>query len=224
MYLGTVHDGKITYRVEPMTMPAQKSAAAAPETGGGNVSRVDAPVQPYARVGEAGVDYAGPHQADIPQGRAKIVLFGPHADVVAASSEVRAALGSETWGLITVNSDQNWGMASTQLVSALEDQHALAVIALDRDCAHLAEQLALKTFVPVVALADDRALTSTNVPWIFRLPAQPANRNAGAAEAVRLLAAAAQASGNNPEKLRNVLASGTTLAGVRFLPTGEPAP
>jgi branched-chain amino acid transport system substrate-binding protein len=224
MYLGTVHDGKITYRVEPMTMPAQKSAAAAPEVGNGAVSRIDQPAQPYARVGEDGVEYAGPHQADLPLGRANIVLFGPHADIVAASAVVRAAMGVETWGVITVNSDQNWGVAATQLVSALEDQHALAVIALDRDCAHLAEQLALKTFVPVVALADDRALTSTNVPWIFRLPAQPANRNAGAAEAVRLLAAAAQASGNNPEKLRNVLASGTTLAGVRFLPTGEPAP
>ncbi|MGC2619629.1 MAG: ABC transporter substrate-binding protein [Acidobacteriaceae bacterium] len=218
MYLGTVHNGRITYRLAPMTMPAQKNAAATPQDGSGSVSRIDVPSQPYARVGEDGVAYAGPHQADLLRGRVKIVLFGPHADVVAASAELCAALGATHWGLITVNSDQSWGVASTQMVSALEDQHALAVIALDRDSSHLAEQLALKTFVPVVALANDRALTSTNVPWIFRLPA-----DVNAAEAVRLLVAAAQTSGNNPEKLRDVLASGTMLAGVRFLPTGEPA-
>jgi hypothetical protein len=217
MYLGTVHDGKITYRLAPMAMPAQKSAAASPEPGHGNVSRVDGVAQPYARVGEDGVDYAGPHQADLP-GRATIVLFGPHADIAAASADVRTALGVTSWGMIAVNSEQNWGVASTQLVHALEDEHALAVIALDRDSAHLAEQLSLKTFVPVLALANDRALTSTNIPWIFRLPAETT-----AAEAVRLLAAAAQTSGNNPEKLRDVLASGTMLAGVRFLSTGEPA-
>ncbi|HLY39707.1 MAG TPA: hypothetical protein VKR52_00790, partial [Terracidiphilus sp.] len=115
------------------------------------------------------------------------------------------------------NSDQNWGAASTQLVRALWDQHALAIIALDRDAAHLSEQLALKAFVPVVALSDDKALTSTNVPWIFRLPA-----NTTPASALRLLQAAAQGSGANPQKLRDALASGVPLAGIAFLPTGEP--
>jgi hypothetical protein len=121
-------------------------------------------------------------------------------------------------GVIAIDSGQNWGAASTELVHALLDEHALAVVALDRDCAHLAEQLALKAFVPVVALSDDKALTSTNVPWIFRLPA-----SAGAAEAVRVVSEAARQSGANPEKLRAVLASGTTFAGTRFLQTGEPA-
>jgi phosphoribosylcarboxyaminoimidazole (NCAIR) mutase len=120
-------------------------------------------------------------------------------------------------GVIAIDSGQNWGAASTELVRALMEEHALAVIALDRNSAHLAEQLALKTFVPVVAVSDDKALTSTNVPWIFRLPA-----DAGAAEAMRLVTEAARVSGENPEKLRDVLASGTVVAGVRFLPTGEP--
>jgi hypothetical protein len=138
---------------------------------------------------------------------------------VAASAEVREALGenANVSGVIAVESSQNWGKASTELVHALMDEHALAIVALDRDCAHLAEQLSLKVFVPVVALADDRALTSTNVPWIFRLPA-----TTRPAEAVRLLMEAAQRSGDNPEKLRAVLASGTMLAGVRFEETGEP--
>jgi ABC-type branched-subunit amino acid transport system substrate-binding protein len=207
MFLGTVHGGQITYRVATMKNGAQRSEVSDPKP---------AAPSPYARVGEDGVRYLGPHEADLP-GKAMIVLFGPHAAEVAAWADVRSALGSEGWGVIPVESGQNWGVAATQLVRALEGGHALAVVALDRDCAHLAEQLALKTFVPVVALADDRSLTSTNVPWIFRLPA-----NAGAGEAVRVLGAAVRESGENPEKLRGVLASGESLAGVRFRDTGEP--
>jgi hypothetical protein len=169
-------------------------------------------------VGEDGVRYLGPQEANLPRGKATIVLFGPHAADVAASPEVRNALGSGMWRMIPVESGQNWGVAATQLVHALEDEHALAVVALDRDCGHLAEQLALKTFVPVMALADDRTLTSTNVPWIFRLPS-----SAGPSEAMRVLEAAVRESGENPVKLRGVLASGESLAGVRFRDTGEPA-
>ena len=220
MVLGTVHDGKITYRVATMEAPAQ-NAAAGPTPPPAQPSIQYPP--PYARVGEDGVPYLGPHQADLPSGSVNIVLFGPNADTVAHSAAIRAALGNQAWTVIPVASDQNWGAATTQLVHALEDQHALAIIALDRDAAHLAEQLALKTFVPVVALANDKTLTSTNVPWIFRLPAT-GNEEAGAADAARLLTAAIQTSGNNPERLRAVLASGNTIAGMRFQPTGEPAP
>jgi hypothetical protein len=97
------------------------------------------------------------------------------------------------------------------------DEHALAIVALDRDASHLAEQLALKSFVPVVALSSDKALTSTNVPWIFRLPAETSP-----AMAVRLLEMAAARSGANSERLRDVLASGSMVSGVAFLPSGEP--
>jgi hypothetical protein len=93
----------------------------------------------------------------------------------------------------------------------------LAVLALDRNAAHLAEQLALKALVPVIALSDDKNLTATNVPWIFRLPADTTP-----ASALRLLRAAWVRSGNNPERLRNVLASGDRLEGFSFLQTGEP--
>jgi hypothetical protein len=97
------------------------------------------------------------------------------------------------------------------------DNHALAIIALDRDSSHLAEQLALKTFVPVLALSSDQALTSTNVPWIFRLPV-----GTEPAQALRILQAAETQSGPNPERLRNTLASGATVSGMAFLSTGEP--
>ena len=96
-------------------------------------------------------------------------------------------------------------------------EHALAIVALDRAAAHLAEQLALKTFVPVVALSSDKKLTSTNIPWIFRLPLETTP-----AAALHLLETAGERSGNNPERLRDVLASGEEVSGVSFLPTGEP--
>jgi hypothetical protein len=97
------------------------------------------------------------------------------------------------------------------------DEHALAIVALDRDAAHLAEQLALKSFVPVIALSSDKTLTSINIPWIFRL--QPETTPA---TALRMLVAAECLSGANPERLRNKLASGNLISGAAFLPTGEP--
>ena len=209
MYLGTVHDGTINYRVATMEKTPQQGAT------------IVAPVVPYARVGEEGVHYAGPPLPDVPAGTLKVVLFGPQASEVANSATARAAIhdGSATqgWELLPVNSNQNWGAASTQLVHALMDGHAIAVVALDRDSAHLAEQLALKTFVPVIALSGDKALTSTNIPWIFRLPAAT-----DAASAFAILRAAEAASGPNPGRLRDALASGQTFVGATFLSTGEP--
>jgi ABC-type branched-subunit amino acid transport system substrate-binding protein len=212
MYLGTVHNGTISYRVATM----DKQPAVAPS------SRSDSPAQsaPYARVGEDGVPYAGPHLADVPPGPVHVVLFGPQAARVAQSSEAQAALratSAQPWDVVAVDSVQNWGAAATQLVRALFDEHALAIIALDRNAAHLSEQLALKALVPVIAVSGDRSLTATNVPWIFRMPA-----DATPASALRLLRAAEQQSGANPERLRDVLSSGSALDGFAFLPGGEP--
>jgi len=232
MYLGTVHNGAITYRVatmekEPAPAPGQAPTVqlvppVAPQALPAAQAVTAAPQAPYARVGEEGVDYAGPHRADVPAGPINIVLFGPKAAQVAESPEVRAerafgAAKGRPWNLLPVESDRNWGAASTALVHALMDEHVLAIVALDRNASHLAEQLALKSFVPVVALSSDKTLTSTNIPWIFRL--QP---NTTPAAALRMLVAAACRSGANPERLRGVLASGDEVSGVAFLPTGEP--
>ena len=209
MYWGTVHNGAITYRHATMEKTPKASVAqAAP----------DAPRMPYARVGEDGVQYDGPHLSN-QAGPVCVVLFGPHAVEVAQSLRMQAALAERAahWTILPVASDQNWGAASTQLVHALMDEHALAIIALDRDSAHLSEQLALKAFVPVIALSSDRNLTSTNIPWIFRLPA-----GATPASALSLLETAAAKSGANSERLRDVLASGEAITGVAFLQTGEP--
>jgi ABC-type branched-subunit amino acid transport system substrate-binding protein len=224
MYLGTVHKGAIAYRVATMEkQPPQEKQPPPPQAK--NEPQSSEPIlkgRPYARVGEDGVDYAGPHRADVPPGPVSVVLFGPKAAEVAESPEAQAELAASTikgraWKLLPVESDQNWGAASTALVHALMDEHALAIVALDRNSSHLAEQLALKSFVPVVALSSDKTLTSTNVPWIFRMPA-----GTTPAVALRLLETAAGRSGANPERLRDVLASGDDFSGVAFLPTGEP--
>jgi ABC-type branched-subunit amino acid transport system substrate-binding protein len=225
LYLGTVHDGAITYRVA--TMEKTPAAPPAPVAQASPVPQVPSPAAaaapaPYARVGDEGVDYAGPRQADVPAGPINVVLFGPKATEVAESPEMQTELAfgaakGRAWKLLPVASDQNWGAASTQLVHALMDEHALAILALDRDASHLAEQLALKSFVPVVALSSDRSLTSNNVPWIFRLQAETTP-----ASALRILIGAECRSGANPERLRDVLASGDLVSGMAFQPTGEP--
>jgi hypothetical protein len=216
MYLGTVQHGAITYRLATMEkQQAGKGTAEASELS-------DAPATPYARVGEDGVNFVGPRSADLPRGPVRVVLFGPKAAEIARSPEVAKVLndgvyGGRPWTVLPVESTQNWGAASTQMVHALMDEHAVAIVALDRDASHLSEQLALKCFVPVVALSSDKALTSADIPWIFRLP--PGNT---AAAALRLLREASGRAGTNPETIRDVLASGTEIDGLAFLPTGEP--
>src|SRR5579862_2835982 len=222
MYLGAVHQGVITYRVATMEkMPAPPAVSAAP--GAGALPEAGTKAAPYARVGEAGVTYAGPHLSDLPGETVRVVVFGPKAAAAAQSAEVEAVVstansGAHLFDIVAIESEQNWGVASSQLVHALMDEHALAIVALDRNAAHLAEQLGIKALVPVIAVSEDRSLTSNNVPWIFRMPA-----GSTPVHALRLIRDAVQQSGPNPERLRNVLASGKAIGGLAFLPSGEPA-
>ena len=221
MYLGTVHNGVITYRPAPMDKRSAvpSSAAEIPQAKpAGSAMQF-----PYARVGEDGVGLAGPRTANAQSGPAKVILFGPGAARIAKSEEIRAALktdlsASPAWTILPIESSQNWGAASTELVRALMDEHALAIVALDRDSAHLSEQLALKSFVPVVAISDDRTLTSADVPWIFRLPA-----DTRPVLAIRMVIAAAPEGRADLSKLRDTLASGKPILGVSFRPNGEPS-
>jgi branched-chain amino acid transport system substrate-binding protein len=213
-----VHNGTITYRLATMEkLPAASSDSSTSPPASAPGETVP-PSQPYARIGEEGIACAGPHLADIQAQDMRVVLFGPGAGELAQSPEVRRSLAAaQPVQLIPVESDQNWGAASTQLVRALMDQHAVAVIALDRNAAHLAEQLAIKLLVPVVAISSDRTLTSINIPWIFRMPAET---SPGAA--LHLLGDVLAQSGPNPERLRDLLASGQAFDGTAFASTGEP--
>ena len=117
---------------------------------------------------------------------------------------------------MAIPSELSWGKASQQLVNAVYQDHAVALIALDRASSHLAEQIAVKSFLPVLAISSDRTLTTTNIPWIFRLP-----QNASLDQAVRCLADAIHRVGPNREKVRDLLSSGTAMAGLSFSKTGE---
>jgi branched-chain amino acid transport system substrate-binding protein len=219
MFLARVHDGAITYR--RITME-----------------------KPYARVGENGVQYSGPSLANGDGGPLAVAVFGPHADEVVRSVEVGSASvnaggapllaafarkpalslpkGGNPQGpqsnisLIALPSDTAWGKSADELVKAVYDQQVLAIIALDRNSSHLAEQIGVKAFVPVIAVSSDRMLTSTNIPWIFRLPeGTPLN------EALECFSAAVAHAGPNRGKIRDFLASGAEIAGIRFDATGE---
>ncbi len=194
MFLASVHDGVITYR--KITMEKE-----------------------YARVGEGGVEYNGPATNSLPD--LKIAVFGPKADQVVQSGEMASSLQSfgQSVKLIAIPSDVSWGKASTGLVNAVYQEQVLGIVALDRNSSHLAEQIGTKAFVPVVAISSDKTLTSTNIPWIFRLP-----ESTSASAAVELLMAAAKDSGANRAKLREVLASGRSLGQVSFSSTGETRP
>jgi phosphoribosylcarboxyaminoimidazole (NCAIR) mutase len=175
----------------------------------------------YARVGENGVQYLGPKVPDEIASDLKIGVFGPHADELVRSPETARILSAlntpgRHFSLIAIPSESSWGKASADLVKAVYQEHVLALIALDRPSSHLAEQIAVKAFVPVVAISSDRALTSTNIPWIFRLP-----QGTPLEQALQSLSAAIEQVGPNRASIRESLASGKPLAGVRFESTGE---
>jgi len=168
--------------------------------------------KPYAEVGENGVGYAGPDIPDAVGPQLKIGIFGPGADRLAATIHIP---GYQVAG---VASDVPWGKASTELVKLVGDPAVLGLVAIGRDPAHLAEQIAVKTFLPVVAISADRALTSTNIPWIFRVaPDVPV------LQAVQCIATAALHAGPNRGRIRELLASGREVAkGFAFAANGEP--
>jgi branched-chain amino acid transport system substrate-binding protein len=166
---------------------------------------------PYATVGERGVEYNGPAPSVSAGDRRKIALFGPGADALAGS------LSRPGYEVVGIASEAQWGKASNEFVKLVYDPDVIGVVATDRASAHLAEQIAVKALIPVVAISSDRALTSANVPWIFRLDAGTAP-----ADAVRCLSEAASRAGGNREAIRAYLASGKTLAGrFSFVSTGE---
>jgi ABC-type branched-subunit amino acid transport system substrate-binding protein len=196
MYLGTVHDGSISYR--RITME-----------------------KPYAKVGEDGVQYTGPPTADNDSAEARIAVFGPGADQAVGSPEVtqllqRLSKTGQRLSLIAIPSETSWGKASTALVQAVYQQQVVGIIATDRNSSHLAQQIGVKAFVPLLAISSDELLTSTNIPWVFRMP-----EGTSLQDAIAVLADAVKAAGINRGKVRDLLASGKSIGGVRFESNGQ---
>lgn len=210
MYLGSVRDGAITYRRATMEKAQPTSALPASPVVTG---------QPYASLEQEESHHNEPHSPQPALGGVRVILFGPDAPALAQSPQLKTALqtsAGQEWIVEPIESVQNWGTASTQLVHALLEGHAAAIVAVGRDSSHLAAQMALKCFVPVLAISDDKTLTGANVPWVFRLPESTAPANA-----VALLQQTSARVGVDPWKLRDALASGTEIAGISFAHTGE---
>jgi ABC-type branched-subunit amino acid transport system substrate-binding protein len=196
MFLASVHNGAISYR--RITME-----------------------KPYAQVAEDGVPYQGPATAANNSSGLSFAVFGPQAANAVHSQEVTKLLSKlnfsgRTIQLIPIPSESTWGKAATALVQAVYHDQVLGIVALDRDSSHLAEQVGVKAFVPVIAISADRMLTTTNIPWIFRLP-----ETTSLPQALDIFARAVNASGANRGKIREFLASGNSIAGVRFSSTGD---
>jgi branched-chain amino acid transport system substrate-binding protein len=167
--------------------------------------------EPYADLMMAPVEYAGPPTEDAHEKERTIGLFGPQADKVAA------VLHQDGYRFVGIASEASWGKASTELVNLVYEHDAIGLIATDRAAAHLAEQIAVKTFLPVIALSSDRKLTSTNIPWIFRLdPEMPVGT------AMECLIDAAEHAGANRGRIREYLATGKGR--LAFDSRGEPRP
>lgn len=150
--------------------------------------------KPYADWSEQPVAYHGPPAGD---SQPVIGVFGPGADQLAAS------LPSGRYRLVGIASDAAWGKSYTELVNLVYRADAIGLVATDRASAHLAAQIAVKTFLPVIALSADRGLTSTNIPWVFRPgPETPL------ADALRYLIDAADHVGLNGGRIREYLATG----------------
>jgi hypothetical protein len=185
MYLATVRDGRIQYRRYGME-------------------------KPYAETGEGEVAYAGPPIPDLPAGPLRFVVFGNSAAQRVATQEMRQF---ERWCVLApVDAEKPWGHSSRELVDQIYGAGAAGIIAVGRNASHLAEQLAAKSFVPLIAISSDSSLTAVNVPWVFRL-----DGGATLEEAVRTMAEAAAKSGPNRQRLRDALA-----ASGRFDRRGEP--
>jgi|SRR5579871_100325 len=169
LYLGTVKNGRVTFRRYSLE-------------------------KPYAQLDQLPVEYAGPPTAD---SQAVIGIFGPGADQVAA------ALPQGPYRFVGISSEAAWGKSSSELINLVYRSGALGLVATDRASAHLAEQIAVKTFLPVIALSSDKKLTTTNVPWIFRVdPDTPVP------DAIRYMTDAANRVGLNRGRIREDLASG----------------
>jgi len=191
LFLGTIRNGRAEFRREPM----QKA---------------------YAHIDEETVAYSGPPLADNPAGQVFIGIFGPQADKLAADPALQRAAG-RNYTLVGVPSEGAWGKASTALVELMGQDRLIGLIATDRNSSHLAEQLAVKMFVPLIAVSADRSLTALNIPWIFRMPPDRSIE-----VAVRAMAEATEKAGANRGRVREFLASGAMLAGaIQFNVRGE---
>lgn len=64
-----------------------------------------------------------------------------------------------------------WAGGSAEMIRLLRNEKAVAVLSFMSAASHIAEQVAVKLYIPVLTpVSSDPSLTQARVPWIFRLP------------------------------------------------------
>ena len=164
LYLATVHNGKITYRRYPM----QKQYARLARTELSTTAQ-RSPMRPAARC----ASFCSVRARTRPRRNSR-VCWPPIRGATKWSRSRRMFRGARP----------------SQLVEQLYQDGAIGMISTDRNASHLAEQLAIKAFVPLIAISSDKSLTAVNIPWIFRMPVETRIQ-----EALRSMIEAAEKSG-----------------------------
>jgi len=102
-------------------------------------------------VGEQGVEYKRPGAGGCARGPAADRLFGPGADKAAPqlARVLEGYRGPTRW---CDRGRYAWGAASSELVKLIYGPATIGMISTDRNTSHLAEQLAIKSFVPLIAI------------------------------------------------------------------------
>jgi ABC-type branched-subunit amino acid transport system substrate-binding protein len=64
-----------------------------------------------------------------------------------------------------------WGAGSKEVIRLVYEDRVWAIIAFRDGAGHIAQQIAAKSYIPVIApISSTSSLTHAGVPWIFRLP------------------------------------------------------
>lgn len=134
---------------------------------------------PYKRMFDDPLQFTGPDDA-LPGGEFRIGVFspgtGPRSLLPGAQRAVdqlnKAAALRAPVRIIQRWADDPWGAGSQEVIKLVYEDRVLALIGgPDSASTHVAQQIALKAHVPLVApVATDPTLTEIRVPWIFRLP------------------------------------------------------
>ncbi|MBZ0258508.1 ABC transporter substrate-binding protein [bacterium] len=134
---------------------------------------------PYKRMFDDPLQFTGPDEF-APGDEYRIGVFSPAAGErsllagaqLAADEINQSKLLDKPMRLIQRWANDPWGAGSQELIKMAYDDNVMAIIGgPDSASTHIAQQIALKAYMPLLApAATDPTLTEIRVPWIFRLP------------------------------------------------------
>lgn len=134
---------------------------------------------PYKRMFDDPMQFTGPDEFK-PGDEYRIGVFSPAAGerslLAGAQLSVdevnQSKMLDKPLRLVQRWADGPWGAGSQELIKMAYEDNVMAIIGgPDSASTHVAQQIALKAYLPLLApAATDPTLTEIRVPWIFRLP------------------------------------------------------